>query len=127
MLWFVYIQDYYGRLLQLFTMSAIFASMDGNNIIKGFSSYLFWDVDTSSIDMEKHSAYMVQRVLELGQLSDWKSLVAYYGLERIVETARNLRTLDPKALSFIATISSTAKESYRCYTQKQSFQTHWNY
>ncbi|MCQ2117394.1 MAG: hypothetical protein MJY76_04570 [Bacteroidales bacterium] len=95
--------------------------MDGNNIIKGFSSYLFWDVDTSSIDMEKHSAYMVQRVLELGQLSDWKSLVAYYGLERIVETARNLRTLDPKALSFIATISSTAKESYRCYTQKQSF------
>lgn len=99
--------------------------MTDENLIQQFSGYLFWDVDASSINMEGHAPYIVKRVLERGQLNDWKLLQSYYGLERIAEISMGLRDLDPKALSFIATISHTPKENFRCYTERQSAQRHW--
>ena len=95
--------------------------------ISAFSSHLFWDVDKDSIDLEANAPYIVQRVLEMGLMNDWKLLVARYGFPRIVETTKNLRTLDPKALSFIAAISSTPKEEFRCCTTRQSNHAHWNF
>lgn len=101
--------------------------MTNENIIQQFSEYLFWDVDKSSIDLEANAAYIVKRVLERGQLNDWKLLQSYYGLSRITEISMELRDLDPKSLSFIATLSHTPKEKFRCYTERQSAQRHWIY
>lgn len=106
---------------------SIFANMSDTNYINSFSDYLFWDVDRTSIDLEANASYVVKRVLEYGRLDDWKLLVARYGIARIVETAKNLRSLDPKSLSFISIISSTPIESFRCFTTKQSAPTHWSY
>ena len=83
-----------------------------------FSKYLFWDTDSAKIDLERNSPYVVQRVLEYGELSDWRLLLEYYGLERIVEISKQLRSLDPKALSFLCVVSQTHEEDYRCYSQK---------
>lgn len=91
------------------------------------SDSLFWDVDKASINLETNAPYIVQRVLERGKLNDWKHLVSRYGIPRIAEIAQSLRTLDSKALSFISTVSSVPKESFRCYTMKPSSQTPWNY
>lgn len=33
-----------------------------------FSSYLFWDVDKDSLDMDEHASYIIKRVLEYGLL-----------------------------------------------------------
>ena len=85
--------------------------------ITDFSKYLFWDTDSTKVDLERNSPYMVQRVLEYGELSDWRLLRAYYGLKRIVEIAKQLRSLDPKALSFLCVVSDTHEEDYRCYSQ----------
>lgn len=82
-----------------------------------FSKYLFWDTDSTTVDLERNSSYVVQRVLEYGELSDWRLLRAYYGLKRIVEIAKQLRSLDPKALSFLCVVSDTHEEDYRCYSQ----------
>ena len=90
-----------------------------NDYISGFSDYLYWDVDKSSINMEDNAPYIVGRVLELGQMSDWKHLLSYYGIDRIVMIAQNLRTLDPRALSFISIVSSTPKSTFRCCSKSQ--------
>ena len=82
-----------------------------------FSKYLFWDTDSTTVDLERNSSYVVQRVLEYGELSDWRLLRAYYGLKRIVEIAKQLRSLDPKALSFLCVVSDTHEEDYRCCSQ----------
>lgn len=92
-----------------------------------FSKHLFWDTKIEDIDMEKHAPYVVQRVLEYGLMEDWKLLRSYYGLKKIAETAMNLRELEPRALSFIAAISKTKMEDYRCYTTRLSSQQHWNF
>ena len=104
-----------------------FALMSERDFIHSFSDYLFWDVDKDSIDLEANAPYVVSRVLELGQMNDWRLLVARYGIPRISEVARGLRSLEPKALSFIAAVSSTPKESFRCYTTRQSSPKPWNF
>ena len=101
--------------------------MSERDYIQSFSEYLFWDVDKSSIDLEANAPYVVRRVLELGQFCDWNLLVQRYGIPRITSIAQNLRTLDPKALSFISAVSSVPLESFRCFTTKQYTRTHWNF
>lgn len=99
--------------------------MSEREYIHSFSDYLFWDVDKETIDLETNAPYVVTRVLELGQYQDWKLLVARYGIPRIAEIAQGLRSLEPKALSFISTVSSQPIESFRCFTTRQSCPTHW--
>ena len=98
--------------------------MSEKEYIQGFSDYLFWDVDKNSIDPVAHAPYIVQRVLEYGQYKDWKHMLEYYSLSGIVEIAKQLRSLDDKALSFISTVSKTPIEQFRCYTIRQSIPQH---
>ena len=92
-------------------------------IISQFSPHLFWDVDKAQMDLDLYPEHVIQRVLEYGHMRDWKLIRAYYGLDRIVECCRRMRTLDPRALSFICCISHTSKETYRCYNFAQSHPT----
>ena len=101
--------------------------MSETDYIHSFSDYLFWDVDRDSIDLEANASYVVSRVLELGQMNDWNLLMSRYGLQKIAQIAQNLRTLEPKALSFISAVSSLPKESFRCFTSKPSIPTRWSY
>ena len=77
---------------------------------------LFWDVDPSEIDEKQHKRYIIQRVLERGDLSDWNCLKNHYSLKVIVEEAQKMRYLDPKALAFICCVGKVPKESFRCTT-----------
>ena len=89
-----------------------------NNI--PFTPNLFWDIDAQDFGMERCPAQIVQRVLEYGQMNDWDIIRKYYGIPRVAEICKGLRTLDPRALAFITCISHTNKEDYRCYHIAQS-------
>ena len=101
--------------------------MSRQECIQGFSDSIFWDVDRKQIDLSLHAPYVVQRVLEYGQIGDWKLLLAYYGLDEIVSISKNLRSLEPRALAFISTISRTPQEQFRCYNTRQSNPEHCNF
>ena len=89
--------------------------MSSKECMSKFSKNLFWDVDTAQLSLDLHAAYVIQRVLEYGQMNDWRLINKYYGLDRIVEECKKMRTLDPVCLSFVSTISHTNQEDYRCY------------
>lgn len=101
--------------------------MTANECINLLSSYLFWDIDKKMLDLDTCPKQVIQRVLEYGTLNDWKLILSYYGINRIVEESQGLRSLDPKALSFICCISGTKKENYRCYHLQQLNHVHWRY
>lgn len=103
---------------KVWKMFVYLRGMAENEYIASFSDYLFWDIDKSSLKLEDHASYIVGRVLELGQLQDWNLLVSYYGFDRILKIATNLRTLEPRALSFLSALSSTPKSAFRCYSQR---------
>ena len=100
--------------------------MSSRECLSKFTPNLFWDADPSLLSMDASPAYIIQRVLEYGQMNDWLLINQYYGLDRIVEECKQLRTLDPVCLSFITTISHTKEEDYRCYHFRQFCPTPWN-
>lgn len=99
------------------------------NTIKAedFSPGLFWDIDTSGLDPIQHRPYIVRRVMECGTWQDWLLLCRNYSQDGIIQTARNLRTLDRKSLAFLSVIGNIPKEAFRCYNDKPSTTKHWIY
>ena len=95
--------------------------------IDDFSPNLFWDADPVDLDFAKHKKYVVQRVLERGTLDDMRHMFSLYGFDAVVATSKTLRSLDPVSFSFIVNLSGQPKESFRCYTLKQSSQAPWIY
>ncbi|MDA3905171.1 MAG: hypothetical protein PF484_03765 [Bacteroidales bacterium] len=98
-----------------------------NKITNNLSKHLFWDIDSSALDLSKHSKYIITRVLQYGLYSDWEKLLAYYGLETIVHTAMKIKGLDKKTASFLAVLGNTQKKNFLCYTTEQSTPKHWNF
>ena len=94
--------------------------------LHGLSPHLFWDVDTTNFDIDKSAAWLIPRVLEYGNMSDWHYIKHYYGMEKITSVCMGLRTLDPIALSFICCLSGVDKKQFRCYRIAQSYPTLWN-
>jgi len=91
-----------------------------------FSPYLFWDVDIENLDLNRSRKLIVERVLEYGQMEDWKKLQEAYGLEEIKRLALTIRSLDEVTLSFLCTLFDLKKKDFRCYTQKQSTPNFWS-
>ena len=92
-----------------------------------FSKHLFWDTDRASLSVEKNRNYIVKNVLEYGYDNDWKLLRAIYTLEEIKDAVMTMRSLDKKALSFIACITHTDIRDFRCYSTTQSNPAPWIY
>jgi hypothetical protein len=98
-----------------------------NQIVTHFSSHLFWDIDRSKLEIDRHSQFLIGRVLQYGFFTDWKLLVRLYGNEKIKETLLEIRFLDDISLHFASNLFSVPVEKFRCYTTKQSAQNFWNY
>jgi len=92
-----------------------------------FSPHLFWDVDESRLDMDKHKEFIVGRVLDYGFMNDWLAIKEYYSLKNLAIIAKSIRSLMPKSLSFIALVTDTQITDYRCYKLAQSNPPHWNF
>jgi hypothetical protein len=92
-----------------------------------FSDYLFWDAAKDKIDFDKNKAYVIERVLSHGMLSDWYALKALYGKETIREVVLQIRHLDKYALHFCAAYFNEPLEQFRCYNYAQSIPVHWDY
>ena len=71
------------------------ANMTSAECIYQFTPNFFWDTDLSMLSMDNHSTYIIQRTLEYGQMNDWRLINQYYGLQKIVEECKQIRTLDP--------------------------------
>ena len=95
--------------------------------LNNLSPHLFWDVDKDLLDFETHKKLIIQRVLKYGLLNDWNIIFTYYGIAVIANTAKTLKDLDRKSISFISLLSNLPKEEFLCYTIKQSTFKHWNF
>lgn len=99
---------------------------NSETFIRRLSPVCFWDIDKDTFDPDQYPAHIIPRVLEYGTLEDWRLTKAYYGMDKIVEVCKKVRTLDAISLAFICAMSGTKKEDYRCYRIRQSNPTLWN-
>ena len=84
------------------------------------SEHLFWDVDRSTIDPERHASWLTRRVLEYGRWKDWQVLVAHYGKPELARIATGLRGLDPRVFAFCCVWFQLPPESFRCHDSMPS-------
>jgi len=91
------------------------------------SKHLFWDIDSNLLEWERSKKTIIERVLERGSFEEWLCIVKVYTLEGIVNTAKTFRTMSPIDLNFIATVSNTPKEEFRCFNTRLLTNQHWIY
>ena len=96
-------------------------------LIENLSSHLFWDIDKSIVDTNKNSSFIIKKVLLYGTFKDWLILRKFYGLDKIIENSVKIRELDKKTASFLSLVADIPKDSFKCYTTKQSIPKHWNF
>lgn len=95
--------------------------------VLGFSRSLFWDINLDSLDLEIHKRFIIERVSSRGDLTDWRRLREVYSLDTLKSEAVLIRSLDKKTLNFLSFFLEIPKKEFRCFTQTQSQQAHWNY
>lgn len=62
-----------------------------------FRPELFWDVDPKTIDPQKHSTYIIERILDLGDLDEVKWMSHFYPLKAIKDALQNSRVVHDKS------------------------------
>lgn len=82
--------------------------------VESLSDHLFWDVDRSTIDPDRHGAWLARRVLEYGRWSDWQILVGRYGKPVLAQIVKSIRSLEPRAFAFCCAWFELPPSSFRC-------------
>lgn len=86
-----------------------------------FSKSLFWDVDINKTDFKQQASFIVGRVLESGDLGDYKIIRGIYGEEMLKAVAREHKFNRARDVNFWSLIFGIAKENFLC-TRKPSLQ-----
>jgi hypothetical protein len=48
--------------------------------------YLLWEYDLNTFNYDKSYKIVIERVLQMGKIEDWKEIIRYYSIEKIVKT-----------------------------------------
>ncbi len=62
-----------------------------------FSQGLFWDIATKTLKPKKHSAFIIKRVLQFGDIGDWKVIKKIYSPSLLYNVIVKTRELDAKS------------------------------
>jgi hypothetical protein len=61
-----------------------------------FRQALFWDVNPKNIDPKKHSQYIIERILDLGNDKEVKWLLGFYSKRKLKNVVAKSRCLRPR-------------------------------
>jgi len=87
---------------------------------------LFWDIDVGEMNPKTHKRIIIERVLTLGNLAEFRFLLHTYTSQTLVSEIEQIGYLDPKTMNFVVSFFNINKNKLRCYTRKQSTTQHWD-
>ena len=61
---------------------------------------LLWEYDLNTFNFDKSYKIVIERILQLGNLEEWQSMVNYYTKEKILETIEWSAQLDDRDKEF---------------------------
>lgn len=61
---------------------------------------LLWEFDLETFNYDKSYKIVIERILQLGNLEEWKNMVNYYTKEQILETIEWSAQLDKRDKEF---------------------------
>ncbi len=87
----------------------------------------FWDISFETLDFEKSSMFVMQKVFNYGGWDDQMVIIRYYGTDRIKNEIIHASYLRQPVLSFLCTILDLQKTDFACYKKMQSNPLPWKY
>lgn len=91
------------------------------------SKNLFWDVEFNSLDETRDKRLIIERAVSMGDLTDIKEILKFYGIEIIKQEIIEAGYLDNKTLAWLSVFLKIPKIKFKCYTKRQSNLIHWNF
>jgi len=70
-----------------------------NTLPKSFKRF-FWDTELSKVDTKKHQVYIIERLLEYGDLEAYKWLIKNFAKSKIKTVAAKSRRISPMTGKF---------------------------
>lgn len=61
---------------------------------------LLWEYDMETFNFDRSYKIVIERVLQLGDLNEWRAMVNYYSKDQILETIDWSRQLDEREKEF---------------------------
>lgn len=86
-------------------------------IMKGILSLresLFWEKQLKNLDYQKDAQFIIGRVLDFGNLNDWKAIKDFYGIEEIKKVAKKHVFSNPKDINFWSVIFEIPLNKLKC-------------
>ena len=68
--------------------------------IENLNKNLFWDFDIRKLDADKHSHFIIERVLQYGVPQDIRWLLTNYSDKDIIEVVKKSKNIDKKTANF---------------------------
>lgn len=87
-----------------------------------FRTSLLWDVNKETLDYEKSADFVIGRVLDFGNLQEWRLARDFYGLPQIKKAAQKHIFFDPRGANFWSLALGIPLKNLRC-TRKPSLKT----
>lgn len=93
-----------------------------------FKKY-FWDVDFEKLDPDKKPYFIIQRMLDMGDVEAVRWISKNFDSKEIKYTLTNLRGYSLKSASFWATYYQIPLEKVKCFQQPYLSvrRSHWPY
>lgn len=89
---------------------------------------LFWDVDFSTLKVNKHKQFIIERVLSRAfGVQEVHTLFKIYGNKAIADATMNAKYLDKYTVNFCANYFKIPITDFRCFILKQSNPAHFDY
>lgn len=79
-----------------------------------FTHRFFWGVDPTQIDYEAHPEYVIERLLEHGDLRAVRWMLASFPPQQIIRVLTSSRRLSPFSAGFWALFFDVEKENVLC-------------
>lgn len=80
------------------------------------SKHLFWDVDLSTIDPDKHSTFIIERILRFGLPEDVRAMLEQYNEATLRSVVTRSRHIDRKTAAFWAIHLNIPREEIACFS-----------
>ncbi len=89
----------------------------------------FWDIDPSGLDVGQYSRYVIERLLEYGDLPSLRWMERRFSREEIVGVLKMSRALSRKSANFWLKILGVPSEEVRCMSKEfqQRYRQVWNW
>lgn len=97
--------------------------------LPGFLKQYFWDVDFKKIDPQKSSIYVIERILEMGDIKSIRWVLKTFDMGLIKSVVATSRAMSPQTANYWGHMLDIDQKEIACLQKPYLAirQTHWPY